>query len=158
MALGIVLMKLLIYRVKMEVKILQQNMWRKLTAFSASARLKLSIFLQPKIQTYFVVLLTFIFCFSYECSHIINYLLSKLGSTETKRSNLIVLKGNANKGKEYNFLFLYQTYCLWKELLFLLMLRTSQVGRLFLKVIQIWIAEMFSQKFLLQASNLYLQL
>ena len=38
------------------------------------------------------------------------------------------------------------------------MLRTSQVGRLFLKVIQIWIAEMFSQKFLLQASNLYLQL
>ena len=44
MALGIVLMKLLIYRVKMEVKILQQNMWRKLAAFSASARLKLSIF------------------------------------------------------------------------------------------------------------------
>ena len=159
MALRIVFMKLLIYRVKMEVKILQQNMWRKLAAFSASAHLKLSIFfLQPKIQTYFVVLLTFIFCFSYECSHIINYLLSKLGSTETKRSNLIVLKGNSNKGKEYKFLFLYQTYCLWKELLFLLMLCTSQVGRLFLQVIQISIAEMFSQKFLLQACNLYLQL
>ena len=94
------------------VIIIQQNMWRKLAAFSASARLKLSFFYSLKSKRILWFSYAFIFCLSSECNHIINFLLSKPGrsirtngstvATVVKRYDLIDLKG-----QKENLFFLY---------------------------------------------------